>query len=379
MQFAAIFATLSAFAVAIVSGEAIPGQYILSFDKNARSTYESQVESVTSLFTSRDGSNRLLHKFDTAFYGISAKLDAETLEKVKALPHVKKVEQDGVAKAYIAQSNAPWGLARVGQRAKLGSAPYTYNHANGGEGVTVFVLDTGVNTSHVDFGGRATWGTTTDDGSSDADGNGHGTHCAGTIAGNTYGVAKKANIVAVKVLGDDGSGSWSGVIAGIDWVTKHSADKKVISMSLGGGKNDALNQAVTAAINAGVVTVVAAGNENQDACNVSPASTPGAITVGATDVNDRKASFSNYGKCVDILAPGVNVLSAWIGSNTATNSISGTSMATPHVAGLAATVFSQGASASEVDARLKSIGTKNAITGFNTATPNVLGFNGVSA
>ncbi|KXN67964.1 putative subtilisin-like protease precursor [Conidiobolus coronatus NRRL 28638] len=378
MKFTAIFTTLSAFAVAIVSGEVIPGQYIISFDQTSRSSYEAQVASVTSLFTDRDGSNALLHMFNAAFYGVAVKLNPQTLEKVKTNPHVTKIEQDGIAKAIAIQSNAPWGLARVGQRPKLGASPYSYNHDDAGQGVTVFVLDTGVNISHDDFGGRATWGTNTA-GGSDTDAHGHGTHCAGTIAGTTYGVAKKANIIAVKVLDDDGYGSYSGIISGIDWVVKHSAAKKVISMSLGGSKSDALNTAVNNAVNKDVVTVVAAGNDNRDACNYSPSSAPAAITVGATDINDKKASFSNYGKCVDILAPGVNILSTWKGSNTATNTISGTSMACPHVAGLAATVLSQGTSASGVDAKLKALATKNAISGFNTATPNALGFNGVSA
>ncbi|KXN64842.1 subtilisin-like protein, partial [Conidiobolus coronatus NRRL 28638] len=339
MQYVTLLATFTVFATSLINGQVVKGQYLIAFDQASRTTFDSQVQSVTELFTNRDGSNKVMNKFDRVFYGMSAKLDEETLAKVKALPNVKYVEENKVVKAIATQQNAPWGLARVSQRAKLGSAPYTYKYDdNAGEGVNVYVLDTGVNVSHQDFGGRATWGITTVEGASNEDKHGHGTHCAGTIGGKTYGVAKKAKIFAVKVLGDDGSGTDESVIAGINWVVANGNGAKgnVISMSLGGDSSDSLNKAVADAYGNGVVIVAAAGNDNDDACNGSPSGAPEAITVGATDVRDSKAYFSNYGKCVDILAPGVNILSAWKGSTTATNTISGTSMACPHIAGLAA-------------------------------------------
>jgi subtilisin family serine protease len=211
---------------------------------------------------------------------------------------------------------------------------YKYTDAADGSGVTVYVIDTGIYTANVEFGNRAVWGTNTVD-SAKTDGNGHGTHCAGTIGGNTYGMAKGAKLVAVKVLSDSGSGSTAGVISGIQWAVK---DKKgpgaaVGSMSLGGGKTATMNAAVADATTQGLIMVVAAGNDNKNACNYSPASTPEAITVAASDNKDNKATFSNFGDCVHVFAPGVAITSAWIGGPSAVNTISGTSMACPHVAG----------------------------------------------
>ena len=255
------------------------------------------------------------------------------------------------------EANAPWGLARISHRDSLSFGTfnkYLYS-ADGGEGVDVYVIDTGTNIEHVDFEGRAHWGKTIPLGDDDEDGNGHGTHCSGTIAGKKYGVAKKANIYAVKVLRSNGSGTMSNVVKGVEWaVTRHveqvEAAKKgkgrkgfkgsAANMSLGGGKSVALDRAVNAAVDMGMHFAVAAGNDNDDSCNYSPAAAQKAVTVGASTLSDERAYFSNYGKCNDIFAPGLNIQSTWIGSKYAVNTISGTSMASPHVAGLLAYLLS---------------------------------------
>jgi len=218
---------------------------------------------------------------------------------------------------------------------------YAYE-ALSGEGVDAYIVDTGIYTEHSDFEGRAEWGTdTVDTPSPKTDGNGHGTHVAGTVISKTYGLAKKAHAIAVKVLGASGSGTNAGVIAGVDWVTSHHGAKKngrpsVANMSLGGGYSAALNKAVDAAVESGVAFAVAAGNENQDACNVSPASASKPLTVAASTNVDGRSYFSNWGKCAHIFAPGSDITSTWIGGKTATNTISGTSMASPHVCGVLA-------------------------------------------
>lgn len=251
------------------------------------------------------------------------------------------------------EKNAPWGLARISHRNSLSFG--TFNKyifsEDGGEGVDVYVIDTGTNIEHVDFEGRATWGKTIPPGDEDVDGNGHGTHCSGTIAGKKFGVAKKANIYAVKVLKSNGSGTMSDVIKGVEWAALSHQDKveaakkgkgkkgfkgSAANMSLGGGKSPALDLSVNAAVDAGIHFAVAAGNDNADSCNYSPAAAEKAVTVGASTLADERAYFSNYGKCNDIFAPGLNILSTWVGSKYATNTISGTSMASPHIAGLLA-------------------------------------------
>jgi len=251
------------------------------------------------------------------------------------------------------EKNAPWGLARISHRNSLTFGTfnkYLYS-VDGGEGVDVYVIDTGTNVDHVDFEGRANWGKTIPSNDEDKDGNGHGTHCSGTIAGKKYGVAKKANIYAVKVLKSNGSGTMSDVVKGVEWaavshIKKADAAKKgkgkkgfkgsAANMSLGGGKSVTLDLAVNAAVDAGIHFAVAAGNDNADSCKYSPAAAEKAVTVGASTLADERAYFSNYGKCNDIFAPGLNILSTWIGSKYATNTISGTSMASPHIAGLLA-------------------------------------------
>jgi cerevisin len=254
------------------------------------------------------------------------------------------------------EKGAPWGLARISHRDSLTFGTfnkYLYS-SDGGEGVDVYVIDTGTNVDHVDFEGRATWGKTIPQGDEDKDGNGHGTHCSGTVAGKKYGVAKKAHVKAVKVLRSNGSGSMSDVVKGVEFAAEshiEQVDKakkgkrkgfkgSAANMSLGGGKSALLDQAVNAAVDAGIHFAVAAGNDNADSCRYSPAAAEKAVTVGASTLADERAYFSNFGKCNDIFAPGLNILSTWIGSETATNVISGTSMASPHIAGLLAYLLS---------------------------------------
>eukprot|EP01119_Soliformovum_irregulare_P011825 TRINITY_DN2_c0_g4_i1.p1 TRINITY_DN2_c0_g4~~TRINITY_DN2_c0_g4_i1.p1 ORF type:complete len:405 (+),score=124.00 TRINITY_DN2_c0_g4_i1:60-1274(+) len=330
------------------------------------------------------------------FHGYAAYFTEGALSAVQNAAEVQFTEADGIAYALQdscnVQSDATWGLTRIDERGVDLDDTYTYTGA--GEGVNAYVIDTGIFNEHVDFEGRAVFGANFVDGETDEDCNGHGTHVAGTIGGAEWGVAKKTTLIGVKVLSCSGSGTWAGVIGGIDWTAADAKTRKgrsVANMSLGGGKTAALNLAVAAAVKSGVVMVVAAGNENQNACNVSPASEPLAITVGATTVtnnggvtqSDQRASFSNFGTCVDIFAPGQLITSAWIGKTTATSTISGTSMASPHVAGVAA-LFLQAnpdVEAADVSAQLVAVATPNVINlacrSTDTvcrASPNVLAY-----
>jgi aqualysin 1 len=292
---------------------------------------------------------------------------------------VSRVEPDGVARAVTTQSNATWGIDRIDQRALPLSGTYTYN--NTGAGVTAYIIDTGIDYGHSEFGGRASFGYDAFGGNG-TDCNGHGTHVAGTTGGTTYGVAKGVTLKAVRVLDCGGSGSWSGVIAGMDWVTaNHSAGSPAVAnMSLGGGASASVDDATRRMIADGVATAVAAGNGNQggraqDACKYSPARVAQAMTVGATTRTDVKTSWSNYGTCVDWFAPGSGITSAWIGSgNSETSTISGTSMASPHTAGAAALYLQSnpGASAEAVRDALYANTTKGVVTSANTANNHLL-------
>src|SRR5215216_5744655 len=262
---------------------------------------------------------------------------------------VVRVEPDGIATIVSTETNATWGLDRVDQRALPLSTTYTYS--NTGAGVRAYIIDTGIRFDHSEFGGRASSGYDAVDGGSADDCNGHGTHVSGTVGGSTYGVAKGVTLVAVRVLNCSGSGTWSGVIAGMDWVTAHHSGPSVANMSLGGGANTSVDDAVRRMIASGVATTIAAGNGNQggraqDACKYSPARVSQAMTIGATDQSDSKTSWSNYGTCVDWFAPGLNITSAWYNGISATLTISGTSKATPHTAGVAALYLQSNPSAS---------------------------------
>ncbi|MEU4239318.1 S8 family peptidase [Actinoplanes sp. NPDC026619] len=270
-----------------------------------------------------------------AVHGFHARMTAAQAARLAADPSVRYVEQD--ATVAPAASRVTWGLDRLDQQtlplSKSFAAPSAAN-------VTAYVLDGGVRVTHKEFGGRAVNGWDfVDDDAVAQDCSGHGTHVAGTIGGATYGVAKDVKLVAVRVLGCKGSGSYSDIIAGVNWVTEHAQKPAVANMSLGGTTSKALDDAVTRSMASGVVYAVAAGNDHRDACKQSPAHAPAVITVGATDEKDTRASFSNYGSCLDIFAPGARIVSASNGSNTATKTMSGTSMASPHVAGAAALVL----------------------------------------
>ncbi|KAI5813591.1 alkaline proteinase [Pyronema omphalodes] len=311
--------------------------------------------------------------------GYSGEFDEATIKEISSRPEVAFVEPDRVVQlaAQVTQASAPsWGLGRVSRRAR-GATSYVYD-SSAGSGVTAYIIDTGIQITHNEFGGRARWGYNAID-TSDSDGNGHGTHVAGTVGGTNYGIAKLVSLVAVKVLDASGSGSYSAVIAGIQWATKDSAGKRAVAnMSLGGTYSAAVNSAVTEAVNAGITFAVAAGNSNTDAGNTSPASTPSAITVGATDSTDSRASYSNYGSVLDVFAPGSSITSAWIGSNSATNTISGTSMASPHVCGMAAYLIAKEglSSPSAVTNRIISLASSGYVANAGPGSPNRLLYNG---
>ncbi|EEP81307.1 conserved hypothetical protein [Uncinocarpus reesii 1704] len=313
------------------------------------------------------------------FKGYTGAFDHETLDKILADDKVKYVEpnQRMTIQGVVTQRNAPsWGLGRISSQ-RPGSRDYHYDDS-AGQGIVIYGVDTGIDIRHPDFGGRAIWGTNTID-RDNRDGNGHGTHTAGTFAGNTFGVAKKATIVAVKVLDNRGSGSNSAIIEGMNWAVQHARQNNVLgravmNLSLGGGYSQATNNAAENCVRAGIFLSVAAGNDNQNAGNYSPASAPNVCTVGSSDIRDNRSSFSNWGRVVDIFAPGSDILSTRTGGGTTT--MSGTSMAAPHVAGLGAYIMAiERTHPSRVCDRIKQVSIR-AVRNAGPGTTSQLAYNG---
>ena len=317
------------------------------------------------------------HTYRNAIKGFSVRMSEQQAIRLANDPRVDFVEEDGVVSLGTTQTGATWGIDRIDQRDLPLNGTYTYNAT--GTGVKAYIIDTGIRATHTQFAGRVISGfTAINDGLGTNDGNGHGTHVSGTVGGSTYGVAKNVTLVAVRVLDASGSGTNSGVIAGVDFVTSdHQAGQPAVAnMSLGGGISTALDTAVTNSINDGVTYAIAAGNDNVDACSTSPARVASALTVGSTTTTDARSSFSNFGTCVDIFAPGSSITSSWNTSDTATNTISGTSMATPHVTGVAALFLETNPTASPatVAAAIINSSTPNKVTNAGTGSPNRLLF-----
>lgn len=388
----------------------LPGRYVIVLKEEANeeavSEHMAWVEGLTSDFKvsaleqeylEMQGVKKEIVSFNLGnLKGYSGFLDEKRLKEIRSNPLVKFVEQESVfsVSEFDVQKDATWGLARVSQRELKPSTSYYYDN-EGGKGVTAYVIDTGIKTDHEDFEDRASWGSVLPFPYFKFDDNGHGTHCAGTIGSKTYGIAKNVELVAVKVMNALGSGVTSDIVKGIEFVVNAhkellSAKKKgykgaTINMSLGGGELTALDMAVNAAAAAGVHVAVAAGNDNQDACTGSPARADGPVTVGASNNADDKASFSNWGSCVDLFAPGEDILSTFTWSETTL--MSGTSMATPHVVGLLsyfASLYPEVGSEysktlvlpAELKQKLIKYGTKGVLKLLDAASPNILAYNG---
>jgi aqualysin 1 len=351
------------------SPTAINGQFIIVY-KPGTSTVavNNAVQNVNAM------GGKVLYQYDAALLGFAAVLPDPALQSLARDPKVAYIEADQLMSIDSIQSPAPsWGLDRIDQDKLPLSNSYTYNFT--GSGVTAYIIDTGIYISDSDFGGRATVGyDSVGDGRNGIDCNGHGTHVSGTVGGAKYGVAKDVDLVAVRVLNCSGSGTTSGVIAGINWVTSDHAttDLAVANMSLGGGASTSLDSAVKNSIADGITYAIAAGNNNKDACRYSPARVPQALTVGATTSSDARASYSNYGSCLDLFAPGSSITSDWLNDNT--NTISGTSMATPHVTGVAALYLQAHPSSTpaQVGTAITTNATANKVTNPGRNSPNLL-------
>lgn len=381
-------------------GDLLPGRYIITLDSRIPEllglpSLQASVESLLSAV----GGGEVLHLYGTALTGAAVTLTEGQASLLSALPGVLAVEPDRVVTVSLQeQQNATWGLDRVDQSFLPLDSLYRYPVV-GGAGSNVYIIDTGIRPSHAEFSGRVIEGRNfaanqagllsfgslpllgpllnlggEADPTDVTDCNGHGTHVASTAVGTQYGVAKSASVAAVRVLDCSGAGANADVIAGVDWVAANHQAPAIANMSLGGGNSVALDNAVRGAIAAGVTFVVAAGNNNTDACSGSPNRVERAITVGSTTRNDQRSSFSNFGSCVDVFAPGSNITAAWFQSDTETNTISGTSMASPHVAGMAALILGEQANLSpdQVAATVLDLPTSNVLSGLGAGSPNLL-------
>ncbi|MDV3502925.1 S8 family peptidase [Marinobacter sp. M-5] len=381
-------------------GDLLPGRYIITLDSRIPEllglpSLQASVESLLSAV----GGGEVLHLYGAALTGAAVTLTEGQASLLSALPGVLAVEPDRVVTVSLQeQQNATWGLDRVDQSFLPLDSLYRYPVV-GGAGSNVYIIDTGIRPSHAEFSGRVIEGRNfaanqagllsfgslpllgpllnlggEADPTDVTDCNGHGTHVASTAVGTQYGVAKSASVAAVRVLDCSGAGANADVIAGVDWVAANHQAPAIANMSLGGGNSVALDNAVRGAIAAGVTFVVAAGNNNTDACSGSPNRVERAITVGSTTRNDQRSSFSNFGSCVDVFAPGSNITAAWFQSDTETNTISGTSMASPHVAGMAALILGEQANLSpdQVAATVLDLSTSNVLSGLGAGSPNLL-------
>ena len=377
----------------VTDGQPIPNSYIVVYKDNAITDAATKIagtsldrlssdlvtdlraQAVTDLTSSLASTYGIgvTNTYGHALGGFAGKMDDKTLASFIKDSNVEFIEQNQIMSTGAVQSNATWGLDRIDEEDRPLDGFYEFNFD--GSGVDAYVIDTGVLATHNNFGGRVGSGfTAINDGRGSNDCNGHGTHVAGTIGSATYGVAKNVNLIAVRVLGCNGSGSNAGVIDGVDYVAQVASGPSVANMSLGGGNSTALDNAVEDAIDEGVTFVVAAGNSNANACSGSPNRVGPALTVGATTSSDARSSFSNWGSCLDIFAPGSSITSTWSTSNSATNTISGTSMAAPHVAGVVALYLDQdpSASPSEVENALESAAAVGKLSSINTGSPNLL-------
>jgi len=350
-----------------VVGKPIAGHYIVTLQP----TVTDVAAEARQLAQGAGGS--LDHVYQHALKGFSARLPDAAIAALRNNPNVLRIDQDATLHINATQNSAAWGLDRIDQVDRPLSSTYEYKAT--GLGVRAYVIDTGIRPSHVDFGGRVLSGyTAIHDGQGTADCNGHGTHVAGTVGGATWGVAKSVQLVPVRVLDCNGTGSYSGVIAGIDWVAGQAHRPAVANLSLGGPASSTLDAAVAGAIGKGISMVVAAGNDGADACHYSPARTPDAITVGATTSSDARASYSNFGTCLDLFAPGSSVKSAWYTGDTATSTLNGTSMAAPHTAGVVALLLegTPDATPLAIAEHLKTTASVNKLSSTGAGSPNRL-------